>query len=386
MKRILLSLLLCLAALSAFCQEDTLTRARSRYAVNNFSDDDKYTAVQTYETVSVSQPKGRKVRNIILMIGDGMGLEQAACGWVVNGGKLNIDNFPYVGIQRTYARNSLVTDSSAAGSAIATGHKTNYDHISADPDGTPNESVMEYAASKGKKTGIAVTCRINDATPAAFCTHITNRDLEEDVISQMAESKVDFLIGGGLRYWNSRSDGRDIVEEMKEKGYTYVDTEEQLKAVGSLPVLGLFADLEMKPSLERGDILEQSAIKALELLDCRKGFFLMIEGSSIDDWCHRQKVGYAMEELFDFDRTVGHVLKWAEKDGETLVIVTGDHCTGGLSILDGSIEENSVKVNFSTGGHNGIALPVYAYGPHAEDFTGIYENTELSDRIKSLIR
>jgi alkaline phosphatase len=112
----------------------------------------------------------------------------------------------------------------------------------------------------------------------------------------------------------------------------------------------------------------------------------MIEGSSIDDWCHRKKVGYMAEELFDFDRTIGKVLKWAEKDGHTLVIVTADHATGGLTLIDGSLQDRSVKVHFSTKGHNGILVPVFAYGPHAEKFTGVHENGEVSNIIRSLMR
>ena len=126
--------------------------------------------------------------------------------------------------------------------------------------------------------------------------------------------------------------------------------------------------------------------KALELLDNKNGFFLMVEGSCIDDYSHANKVGYVMEELLDFDRTVGTVLEWAAKDGETLVIVTADHATGGMTLLDGDIPECRIGVNFANSGHHGIALPVYAWGPHAQDFVGIYENIDLSQKIRNLIR
>jgi alkaline phosphatase len=126
--------------------------------------------------------------------------------------------------------------------------------------------------------------------------------------------------------------------------------------------------------------------KALQVLDNKKGFFLMIEGSMIDDGGHDNKAGKTMEEIFDFDRTLGLVLEWAEKDGETLVIVTADHATGGMTLLGGSIDEKKIRVNYSTTGHNGVALPVFAWGPHAEDFVGIYENAELSDKIRALIK
>ena len=121
------------------------------------------------------------------------------------------------------------------------------------------------------------------------------------------------------------------------------------------------------------------------MLDNKKGFFLMVEGSQIDDWCHRNKLGNAMEELFDFDRTVGEVLEWAAKDGETLVVVTADHATGGLTMLKGSLEDRIVKVNFSTKGHNGIFVPVFAFGPQAERFVGVHENAEIGQIVKDII-
>lgn len=365
---------------------DTTTRDKSRYAVNNFANDDIYTMLEPYDPVSVVEPRGRKVKNIIYMIGDGMGLEQISAAWVSNGGKLNLDNFSKVGIQRTYSANKLVTDSAAAGTALATGHKTNNGMVAMTPDGTAVSSIAEVAKAKGKKVGTAVTCRINDATPAAFFSHSETRKNQEDIVSQFADSGIDFLAGGGIWYWRNREDGRDVVAEVKKKGYTVVTTKEELMQVNEGPVIALMAETELLPALDRGDVLPVATAKALELLDNKKGFFLMIEGSCIDDGGHLNKAGHTMEEIFDFDRTLGLVLEWAEKDGETLVIVTADHATGGMTLLGGSIEDMTIKVNFSTKGHNGIALPVFAWGPRSEEFVGIYENTELSDRIRKLIK
>lgn len=385
MKRFLISIVLLLgSAIMTFSQ--VLDRDRSKYAVNNFAEDDKYTMLQPYETVSVKEPKGRKVKNIIFMIGDGMGLEQISAAWVCNGGKLNLDNFTNVGIQRTYSANKLVTDSAAAGTALATGHKTNNGMVAMTPDSVAVKSLAEEAMEKGKRAGAAVTCRVNDATPAVFFSHSETRKNQEDIVEQMAGSGVYFLAGGGTKFWRDREDGKDISEDVKARGYSYVETKEDLMAVENGPVIALMDSYELKPSLDRGDILPASVTKALELLDNRKGFFLMIEGSMIDDGGHDNKAGHTMEEIFDFDRTLGIVLEWAAKDGQTLVIVTADHATGGMTLLSGSIDEKRIRVNYSTTGHNGIALPVFAWGPHSEDFVGIYENTELSDRIRALIR
>lgn len=361
-------------------------RDRSKYAVNNFAEDDKYTMYQPYETVKVNEPDGRKVKNIILMIGDGMGLEQISAAWVCNGGSLNLDNFSKIGIQRTYAVNKLITDSAAAGSALATGHKTNYGMISMTPDSVAVKTLAEEAMEKGKRAGATVTCRVNDATPAAFFSHTPARKNQEDIVAQMASSGVYFLSGGGIKYWNNREDGRDITAEIQEKGYSFVATKEELMAVEEGPVVALMDQTELPRALDRGDILPESVKKALQLLDNKKGFFLMVEGSMIDDGGHDNKAGHTMEEIFDFDRTLGIVLEWAEKDGQTLVIVTGDHATGGMTLLSGSLEEKRIMVNFSTTGHNGIYLPVYAWGPHSEDFVGVYENAELSDKIRKLIK
>ena len=385
MKKALLFLLSAAICVAAAAQVDQ-GRDLSKYADDKFGIDDQYTVATPYETVTVGPVKSKKVKNVILLIGDGMGLEQISVGWVLNGGRLNMDNFRVTGGSRTYAADKLITDSSAGGTAIAVGEKTRCGYIGVDEDGNPVESLLHYAQQKGKKTGVAVSCRINDATPADFVCHADDRHKEAEIAAQFVGSGVDFISGGGRQFWEGRKDGRNLIEEMKALGYTFVDTDEALKQVHEGKLLGLFAPLDMPPVLDRGPILEDSAEKALELLDNRKGFFLMVEGSQIDDWGHRHKVGHVAEELFEFDRIVGKVLQWAEKDGHTLVIVTADHATGGMTLIDGSIEDRTVKVHFSTKGHNGIVVPVFAYGPHAEDFAGVYENAELSARIRRLIK
>lgn len=388
-KTMLVAALMVGAMVSAMAQNpDPDSRDKSRYAVNNFEKDDLYTAVQTYEPVSVAQPKGKKVKNIIFMIGDGMGLEQLSTAWIVNNRHLNItDNFPYVGLQWTYSASKLVTDSAAAGTALFTGSKTNNGMLAMSPDGQPLETLPEYARSKGWKTGMSVVCRICDATPAAYAAHHVNRDSLYSITSQMVDCGLDFISGGGLKWWENRPDGRDLTAEVEAKGYTFVKDIESLKAVEEGPVIALTAYTELPPALDRGTEHQEAVLKALELLDDnKKGFFLMVEGSCIDDWCHANKVGFAVEEILDFDRTVGAVLEWAAQDGETLVIVTADHSTGAMTLLGGNVEGQSVAVNYANTGHNGVALPVYAWGPGAEKFVGIYENTELSQMMKEIIK
>ena len=309
-------------------------------------------------------------------------------GWTLNGGRLNLDNFPVAGYSRTYCADKLITDSCAGGTALSSGAKTKYGYIGQDVDGNPFVTLLHEAQKKGKKTGLVVTCRINDATPADFVCHSPDRHLEAEIAAQYVGSGVDFIVGGGRQFWDEREDGRNLINEMKALGYNFVEKREDLANVHSGKLLGLFAPLDMDPVLDRGPVLEDSSMKAIELLskDNKKGFFLMIEGSQIDDWAHRNKVGYMAEELFDFDKTIGKVLEWAEKDGHTLVVVTADHGTGGITLVDGSLEDRTVNVHFSTKGHHGIVVPVFAWGPHAEDFGGVMENADLSNRIRKLIK
>ena len=369
----------------AWAQTDN-GRDLSKYADDKFRDDDQYHVEMPYETVTVKQPKSKKIKNIIVMIGDGMCMEAVTIGWTLNGGHLNMDNFPVAGYSRTYCADRLITDSCAGGTAISSGAKTKYGYIGQDVNGNPFTTLLHRAQQKGMRTGVAVTCRINDATPADFVCHSPDRHLEAEIAEQFVGSGVDFITGGGRQFWDQREDGRNLIEEMKAKGYTFVDTQEDLMKVKKGPLVGLFAPLDMDPVLDRGPVLPNCTDKALELLDNKKGFFLMIEGSQIDDWAHRNKVGHMAEELFDFDKCIGKVLEFAEKDGHTLVIVTADHGTGGVTLVGGSLEDRSVKVHFSTKGHHGIVVPVFVYGPHAEDFVGVYENSELSQKIFNLLK
>ena len=366
---------------------DSLDRNRSKYATYHFEKDDQYQVETPYDIVNVQQPTGKTIKNVIFLIGDGMGFEQVNVGWVANGGKLNMtDRMPVLGASRTYCTDQLITDSCAGGTALAIGQKTKYGYIGIDENAQPVESNLQWAKRvKGMKTGVTVTCRINDATPADFCVHGPSRKDEEGLAAQYVDANVDFISGGGTHFWNQRSDGRNLIEEMKAKGYTWVEKLADVPAAKGDKYLGLFEEYDMSPALDRGPVLMETTKKAIELLDNEKGFFLMIEGSQIDDYAHRGKVGQMCEELFDFDKTLGYVLEWAAKDGQTLVVVTADHCTGGLTLLKGSLEDRTVKVHFSTKGHDGIMVPVFAFGPGSEQFAGIHENAEIGQIVRKLL-
>ena len=349
-----------------------------------------YATPNPYEVVSVPMPPvTNEVRNVIIMIGDGMGLEQVSCAWVLNHGKLNLDQFPYMGISRTYATNALITDSGAGGTALATGTKTAYCHVGTAADSTDLASVLVKAQALGKKTGVVVTCHFADATPCDYCCHNASRYESDDLIADYAVSGVDYLVGGGLDWFTvNRKDGRDITAEMADAGYTVALSEEALLEA-ELPVLGLLAPDNLPVAQERGDLYRHAVTRGLDVLSAaagEKGFVMMLEGSCIDDWLHGNDIGKAMEELLDFDRTVGDVLEWAAADGHTLVVVTADHNTGALTLQDGDLETGTVGVAFGSDGHNGIAVPVYAWGPGADQFTGIRENAEWGQLMASFVK
>ena len=345
-----------------------------------------YATPNPYEIVDVVMPPvDNEVRNVILMIGDGMGLEQVSCAWVLNHGKLNLDRFPAIGLSRTWCTNELITDSGAGGTALAAGVKTGYSHVGTAADSTDLASVLVKAKELGKKTGVAVTCHFADATPCDFCCH-NNQD---DLIADYVTCGVDYLSGGGLDWFTvKRKDNRDITREMAAAGYTVALTEEELMAA-DLPVIGILAPDNLPVAMERGDLYRRTVARGLDILSREsgdQGFVMMLEGSCIDDWLHGNDIEKAMEELLDFDRTIGDVLTWAAADGHTLVVVTADHNTGALTLQDGNLEEGRIGVAFGSESHNGIAVPVYAWGPGSDAFTGIRDNAEWGQLIASFVK
>lgn len=349
-----------------------------------------YVTPYSYDIVSVEEPPAsNEIRNVIFLIGDGMGLEQTSCAWVLNHGKLNLDNMGVVGLSRTYSLSDLITDSAAGGTALAVGQKTANSHVGTDTEGNPLYSMFVKAQELGKKTGVVVTCHLADATPADFCCHSDNRYKYDEVIAGYGECGVDYIAGGGRDYFGkNRKDSRNIADEMGVKGYALAYDEVALKEA-KLPILALLADDNLPVAFERGDLFRHMVAKGLAELSSAcgdKGFVMMIEGSCIDDWLHENRIDMAMEELLDFDRTLGDVLQWAAADGHTLVVVTADHATGALTLQDGDLAEGRIGVEFGNDSHNGIAVPYYVWGPGRDGFGGILENAELGARILSCVR
>lgn len=403
----------------------------------------------------------RPAKNVILLIGDGMGFGQLTAARIVKGGSLYMDGFTYSGHASTYPddpKEKWVTDSAAAGTALATGVKSYNAAISVDVDKQPRKTILEAAQEAGKSTGLVTTTRITHATPAVFAAHNVNRDAEDEIALDMMNHNVTVLLGGGKQFFvpkdqgGKRADGKDLITEAKYNGYAYVETKEDMDAVEKGKLLGLFAKSHMSYELDRPTTQEPSLAemtrKAIEILSQNSnGFFLMVEGGRIDHASHAHDAAATVYDTLAFDEAVGVALDFALHNRDTLVVVTADHETGGLSVggygeynfkpevlknARGSFEEGiapkftpdniqeimadyagitdltteemntlaqAVKnkdknfyalataaeivsrradVGWTSSGHTGADVPVFAYGPYAEDFAGYLDNTAIN--------
>ncbi len=333
------------------------------------------------------------VRNVIFMIGDGMGLGQVAATTINRDYKpLNMERAHYIGLAKTYSANNRVTDSAAAGTALATGTKTYNGAIGVDADKQPVENLVERAEKEGLATGLVVTYSVTHATPAAFVAHVESRKMEERIAEFYLDSGIDVFLGGGKKFFHNRKDGRNLATEMEEKGYTMVYSLDDILAFEGERLGALLSDNAMPRMLDgRGDYLSKATGKALEILDrnSEKGFFMMVEGSQIDGGGHKNDAQMVFSEIEDFDRAVGVAFDFADRNPGTLVIVTADHETGGLTVPSGkpdfSLPDQGVKYHFSTGGHSGVFVPIYAYGTGAENFSRVMENTDIPRLIGELL-
>jgi len=336
-----------------------------------------------------------KVKNIIFLIGDGMGLAQLSTVFYFQEDSTHISPFSrlkHIGFHQNEPVGARITDSAAGATAFSTGYKTYNDAIAVDADTVPRTTILEMAAGKGMKTGVIATSSITHATPACFYAHIENRDLEEGIARQLVESSVDYFAGGGQRFFIRRSDSTNLMGALEENGFQMDTT--QLAAGNLDPEKRygfLLADDGMPMMTEgRGDFLPQATAQALDYLSTSDaGFFLMVEGSQIDWGGHANDARYIIEEMIDFEKAVQNALDFADKNPGTLVLITADHETGGLSLsapeVYGKRDYRGINPTFSTGGHSASLIPVLAYGPGAEQFMGFYQNNDIFGKMKGLL-
>ncbi|AQX05650.1 alkaline phosphatase [Elizabethkingia meningoseptica] len=326
----------------------------------------------TYETDRVN----KKVKNVILLIPDGTSLPQYYAAFTANKGKLNVFNMKATGHSKTNSSNAYITDSAPGSTAFATGVKTKNTFVGVDSEGKALVQIPDIIAAKGMSSGLISTGDVTDATPADFYAHSDNRNSSEPILKDFVSSKTKILIGGptsGL--------SEDNLQKIKT---AKIDLYRDLKSVNKINNRTLIIDplASQRITNGRGNWLADAFDLTLnDLKNNKNGFFMMVEASQTDGGGHSNNLEQLVTELLDFDHVVGKAMKFADDNKETLVVVLGDHETGGLTLLDGSLKEGWVFGNFSTNDHTSIPSSVFAYGPNSKEFTGLFENTEIFNKI-----
>jgi|TARA_B110000196_G_scaffold77551_1_gene66478 alkaline phosphatase len=372
--------------------------------------DDKDVFIESVPAGSVLIPKSlaaveRKAKNIILLIGDGMSASQVSSYRLLKGGpnaRLAVDKFPISGIVLTHSEDAIVTDSASSATAYSTGIKTNNTFLGLDKDKNVLKNLTEKIHGYGFVSSLIATSEVTHATPAAFAAHIDLRWKTDEISAQMMDSNVVTILGGGRHFFlteemgGKREDGRDLLQEVENSHVllTHKDQLNDFDQTTSGKVVGLFADEHLRdlekpenhstePSLS--EMLNFAIKRSETFMDngC-KGSFIMVEGSQVDWAGHSNDINYLKREMQDLEEAVELAVDYANKNQDTLVIVTADHETGGLLIEPASAADytgNEVKFSFNTaigrGSHTGVPVPVYAYGPGSENFTGTLDNTDV---------
>jgi alkaline phosphatase len=281
-------------------------------------------------------------KNVIVMITDGFGPASVTLARTLNGAPLQLDRM-IRGTIRTKSADSLVTDSAAGATSYSCGLKTNNTFVAVDPRGRACGTILEAAQKKGMRTGLVVTSRITDATPASFSSHSVTRYAQEFIASQQVTKGIDIMFGGGRDYYlpksegGLREDGKNLLDEAAKAGVSVATTLNQFNAISKMPTLGLFGMSHLDYTIDRNleqPTLAQMVAKALSLLekDSPKGFFLMVEGSRIDHAGHDNDAATHYREVLAYDDALKEIITFAEKDGDTLVVSVSDHETGGLTL------------------------------------------------------
>mgnify|MGYP001827115146 FL=1 len=333
--------------------------------------------------------------NIILFIGDGMGVSHVTAG-KISRGNIHLERFSTVGLVTTHSADRLVTESAAASTALATGYKTNNRAISVSVDREPLKTLFEYAKEQAKSIGVVVTSSVTHATPAAFMAHADDRDQQDDIAEQIANSGIDVLIGGGWAYFvpaaslgSKRKDQKNLLAELETR-MPLILTDDKLSAsmhTDTRKLAALMSPGSLPKAADRDYSMARLTRSAMQILSKnRNGFVLMVEGSQIDWAAHYHDPQYLVAELIDFDEAVGAGLDFAEKNRRTLIVVTADHETGGLAVHDGSTKNRQAAATaFTTTGHTAAMVPLFAYGPGSDLFSGIQDNARVGQSLIELL-
>jgi alkaline phosphatase len=365
--------------------------------------DSRTLVVQTTPYTARSQETGAhypllpasRVQNVILFIGDGMGMNQVTASRIKMlgaGTRLHMERMPVTGLLTTDCEDSLITDSGAAATALATGQKVPYRSISMNRRREALRTILEAAREKGMATGLVTTTEIVDATPAAFGAHVAHRDSHNVIAKQLVESGIDILMGGGKKHFiprshpgSERTDELNLIEHARLLGFNYVETADQLAKVHTGKLLALFSTEQLMAEPPKPSVGEMTS-RAIELLRKHKGgFFLMVETERTDEEGHANNFDKLARALLDFDEAVRRALEFAFHNRKTIVLVTADHETGGLQLEKGGPVTQRLQVSWSTTKHTGQPVPLFAFGPNAIRFTGVQDNTDMPKHIASLL-
>ncbi|MEX2116818.1 MAG: alkaline phosphatase [Bacteroidota bacterium] len=332
--------------------------------------------------------------NIVMMIGDGMGIAQVTAGHTKKG-RLELQQFRHLGLLLTHAYGpDYITDSAAAATALSTGVATLNGMIGMGPDSVRRETVLERAQKRGMKTGIVTVCSITHATPASYIAHVPSRNMHVEIALQIAGATADLYLGSGWGWFlpktsgGRRTDGRDLLSEMRMRGFTVALSDSAFRVSEQRKIsklIGLFAEEHVGNAQTRTPRLAELTAYALKTLSGREGFFLLVEGSQIDWASHDNQSDQVMAEMADFDDAIGEVVKYAKGNPGTLIIVTADHETGGYAIVNGSCRDRTIQGDFAVEDHTGEMVPLFAMGPGAEKFTGIRPNTDVGKILLKIL-
>lgn len=347
----------------------------------------KYFPILLFVIVVNSYTQTSKPKNVILLIGDGMGINYVGAS-LLQDKNSPFNNFNTIGLSITCSADKLITDSAAGATALATGFLTNNKYVSVDTSGQNLYTIFEHAEKLGLLTGLVVTGTVTHATPGAFVGHSISRYDQELIAKQMVDQEYDVIIGGGLKYFlpfnnsGAREDQNDLTEILKSKSYQMPRSFDELtllpptanKVYALLEKDGLPGASQRNYSL--GD-LTRIALKKLD--NDSTGFFLMVEGSQIDWAGHDHKSKELFDEMNDFSLSVAEALKFAREDGNTLVVVTADHETGGIAITDGNF--NDFILSYASTSHTASPVGIFAFGPGEEMFMGIMNINQIGQKL-----
>lgn len=322
--------------------------------------------------------KNIRVENVILLIGDGNGLAQITAAEIANSGQLTLTQLKSIGLIKTQTADDFTTDSAAAATAMATGVKTYNRYIGLDPNGQPVENLTELLDKKGFSSGLITTDHITGATAAAFYAHRADRSQITEISQDLIQSKLSLFIGGGAS---------DFKGDKIKRSFEMVDNLEKLNRSKNKRIGHFFSQNEVPPVSERGlNALAEATIKGLEFFKRKNSpFFLMIEGAQIDNFGHKNDISGIISEGIDFDRAIAEAIKFSDITNNTLVVVTADHETSGLSIPEANPKSRIIEGDFSTNDHSTIMVPLFAYGPQSHEFQGVYENNEIFRKILKVL-